>query len=334
MSNWTAILSALAILQAGPATTPPPPAGNTVESLVVTAPGKTDQEQIAGFVSDITARGADKRVARWDRKVCPGVIGMKPQYAQVMIDRIAAVAQAVGLEVGAPGCKANILIIATDSSDAMVRQAVKDHPGAFGKYDFGVSRGQKALKAFVESEAPVRWWHVTSTKTADGERYRVGESVLVRSASRLKQNTRVDFDHVIIVLDTKRAGVVRFPALADYVAMVSLAQINPDADTGGVPTILNLFSDRAAGITPKDGLTDWDMAYLRGLYTIRRDSDRGERQEADVARTMTKTLAPPPAAKPQPGAKPAPQPQAAPKPAEDAEPKPELDREKPDRSGR
>lgn len=319
MSNFApALMAALAILQAGPAATPPPASGETtVEGLVVTAPAKTDKEQITSFVTSVTATSADKRLARWDRKICPGVIGLKPAYAQLLLDRIAAVAQSVGLEVGKPGCKADILIVASADSDALVRQAVKDNPDTFAKYEDGVSRGRKALDAFIESDAPVRWWHVTSRKTSDGQTYVQGANVRVRSVGRVKSNTRTDFDHVVIVLDVRRIGTVRFGALADYIAMVSLAQINPDADTKGVSSILNLFTDKAAGATPPDSLTDWDMAYLRGLYSARRDARRGDRQEADVVRSMGTTLAPPKA--------------DAPKDKDKAEPKPE--REKPDRSG-
>jgi hypothetical protein len=295
MSNLApALLSALAILQAGAAAAPTAPGEpTTVEGLVVSAPTKTDKEQITSFVSSVTALSADKRLARWDRKICPGVIGLKAAYAQALLDRISLTAQSVGLEVGKPGCRPDILIVATADSDALVRQAVKDNPDTFAKYEDGVSRGRKALQAFVDSQAPVRWWHVTARKTSDGQTYVQGANVRVRSAGRVKSNTRTDFDHVVIVLDAKRMGVVKFSALTDYVTMVALAQINPDADTGGVPSILNLFSDKAVGATPPEGMTEWDMAYLQGLYDARRDARRGDRQEADVARTMDKTLSPP-----------------------------------------
>lgn len=316
MSNLApAIMSALAILQAGAAAAPPPSGeATTVQGVVVDAPARADKDQITSFVSSVTARSGDKRLGRWDRTICPGVIGLQPAYAQAMLDRIAATAQGVGLEVGKPGCRADILIVATGDSDTLVRQAVKDNPDTFAKYEDGVSRGRKALQAFIDSQAPVRWWHVTARKTADGQTYEQGGEVRVRAAGRVKANTRTDFDHVVIVLDVGRTGVVRFAALADYVTMVSLAQINPEADTKGVSSILNLFADREAGLTPVEGLTEWDMAYLRGLYTARRDARRGERQEADVARSMGTTLAAP-----------------KPEPKDDGEPKPE--REKPDRSG-
>jgi hypothetical protein len=54
--------------------------------------------------------------------------------------------------------------------------------------------------------------------------------------------------------------------LADYIAMVSLAQINPDADTSGYASILNVFDDPDGSTS----LTSWDLAFLGGLYAAKR----------------------------------------------------------------
>jgi hypothetical protein len=50
--------------------------------------------------------------------------------------------------------------------------------------------------------------------------------------------------------------------LADYLAVVSLAQIDPKTDPRQFDSILNLFSNPA----PCSGLTDWDLKYLQALY--------------------------------------------------------------------
>ncbi len=44
--------------------------------------------------------------------------------------------------------------------------------------------------------------------------------------------------------------------------MAAFAQIDPDADMSAFPSILNVFHDPGVAA----GLTDWDMAYLSGLY--------------------------------------------------------------------
>ena len=45
--------------------------------------------------------------------------------------------------------------------------------------------------------------------------------------------------------------------------MIALAQIEPDADYTPYDTVLNLFNPSI----PVTGLTEWDVTYLRALYT-------------------------------------------------------------------
>lgn len=294
MSIWTAAaLSAALMFQQAPAATTPPAAPDddtTVESLTVTAKKVPETEAIEAFVTSVSEQTANRKLGRWDRKVCPGVMGMRNDYARILIDRIAETAVKIGLDVGEPGCKANMIILATADSDKLTKQMVKDYPDAFAKYDSGVRRSRKDLDAFVATGAPIRWWHVIGRTTADGQKYDQGESVRVRDVGRLHSTTRDDFATVIIIMDTTRIGKLRFSSLADYIAMVGLAQVDPDADVGGVSSVLNLFDDRAAGVEPAVAMTEWDMAYLKGLYTARRDARRGEAQEDDIARSMVKDL--------------------------------------------
>lgn len=286
-----------AALSAALTVAPPPSEDTTVDGVVVTAPRRgPDKQQLDAFVADVTVRSPTGRLARWDRKICPGVTGLRPDYAQMMIDRIAETAFKVGLKVGEPGCKSNMIIVATDDSPTLAASLVKDYPDAFAKFEDGTSRGRPALERFVASGRPVRWWHVTRNVGADGQAYERGAAIRTRAPSRLRATTRDDFDRVIIVIDVQRTGVLRWKALSDYVAMVGLAQIDAEADTGGVPTILNMFAQReAGGASAATGLTDWDLAYLKGLYAARRDVPRGRRQEIDVGRTMAKELGTPPA---------------------------------------
>jgi hypothetical protein len=293
MSTWLAMALSAALLaqQAAPAATAAKSEDETtLEGLVVTAKPLPQKEAIESFVAGISAETGNKRLGRWDRKVCPGVVGLRNDYSQLMIDRIAGAAVEIGLEVGEPGCKANIIVLGTAEADKLARSMIKQYPDAFAKYDGGIRPPRRKLNAFMTSDAPVRWWHVTRRTTADGQRYDLGETMRVRDGGRLKDGTRDDFDRVIIILDVTRIGKLKFATLADYVAMVALAQVDADADTGGALSVLNLFSDREAGAEPVDQLTEWDKAYLTGLYDARRDVRRGAAQEDDIARSMGEDL--------------------------------------------
>jgi hypothetical protein len=66
--------------------------------------------------------------------------------------------------------------------------------------------------------------------------------------------------------------------------MVSLAQINSDADTTEMSTILNLFRGGASEMTA------WDLAYLEGLYGATRAARSSNQQEGQIERTMIEEL--------------------------------------------
>jgi hypothetical protein len=247
-------------------------------------------DTIGAFVAEVSVPTANGRLARWDRKICPSVVGLKAPYGQRLVDRIAAVSTAVGLQAGAPGCRPNMVIVATDDSQALARSVVDANPKAFVGWERGLSRGREALTAFVETPAPVRWWHVTRTRTADGGDFDRGATVRVRGVSRLRATTRDDFDHVIVLVDVNRIGMIRFETLADYITMVGLAQIDPDVSVAPGVSIIGLFADRDHGVEAARGLTEWDAAYLLGLYGARREVIRGSAQEREIARAMIREL--------------------------------------------
>jgi hypothetical protein len=279
------------------------------DDIVVT--GTRLQEIVRDFVGEVSvAPGSENQLARWDRRICPGVIGLQnAQQAQYLVDRIAQRAQLVGVDAEGPGCRADVIVFVTPDSDRMAREIGQEYRQlvAYHSAANAVTQGQDELARFMEASRAVRWWHVSQTVTADGQV--LGESnarptssggfagvevVRQPDAGRLRRSTRQDFSRVIIIVDATRAAGVQFATLADYVAMAALAQIAPDADTTAVPTILSLFADREAGRTPPEALTDWDVAYLTGLYEAPRAARNSQAQEGAIARTMSEELTNPP----------------------------------------
>jgi hypothetical protein len=217
----------------------------------------------------------------------------------MVLNQIARRALAVDLQVGKPGCRANILIIIASDPGAAARELADKYGRAMGvSLSYGeTTLGKKALQAFKTSAAPVRWWFVSDI-TIDGGR-KVGDSdtgsapmVQVYGASLLRKQTRQDFSRAFLIADAKKIDGVPFGPLADYLAMASLAQIDADADTAGYPTILNLFAARARGEAPVAEMTSWDLSYLAGLYKTQRTAPDAREQERDIARRMNKNVAP------------------------------------------
>jgi hypothetical protein len=65
-----------------------------------------------------------------------------------------------------------------------------------------------------------------------------------------------------VIVDARQTDGVSTEALADYISLVALAEVDPDADTQKFPTILNLWRGQA----DMPAMTTWDWAYLNGLY--------------------------------------------------------------------
>jgi mono/diheme cytochrome c family protein len=67
-----------------------------------------------------------------------------------------------------------------------------------------------------------------------------------------------------VVADTDRIKNLNIGQLADYVAMIGMAEIRLDKGLSAAHSILRLFSD-ADESRPQE-LTAWDKSFLKGLY--------------------------------------------------------------------
>jgi hypothetical protein len=220
------------------------------------------------------------------------------------------------------------VIVFAPNSDQIARNIVDTRRDLLGYYseDDLITAGREALEAFAGAHRPVRWWHVSRTTTADGQqlgdsRTRVGRGTrdalaaqqgdnpsngaatlsgnglagaeAVRSqGTRTRRATRQDISFVLVIVDTRDTAGIPAQAVADYLSMATLVQLNPDADLSAFPSILNLFHPRPGGAAPLTGLTDWDVAYLHGLYGMTREAANSRQQQSEIARAMAAEVTP------------------------------------------
>jgi hypothetical protein len=99
-------------------------------------------------------------------------------------------------------------------------------------------------------------------------------NVSVAGPSRIHSGIRDALRSVIIVVDSTKLHGTTWQQLGDYLAVVSLAQVDLEADPAAFDSILNLFTNPAA----YSGLTDWDRTYVRALYKF--DQERNPKLQA------------------------------------------------------
>lgn len=292
-----AAMAAALLLSQDPAPAPQDPTVVAQEPVAledVVVEGRRLEELTREFVDEVSAPASRRGLARWRGTVCVGVANIRNDVAQAVVDRVSQVAMEYGLSPGDPGCRPNVLVVFTDDGQALSTGMVERRRQIFRIGVGGLDRGNAALRDFQNSERPVRWWHVsvpTNAYTGEVGIRLPGESapmVVGEGLVNKGRHVRDDLNKVIVVVDMYQIENLPLPQLADYIAMVSLAQVDPDGDTSGYATILNLFDDPEG----RQGLTGWDRAYLDALYGGPSERIRNSDQTRELLRNLRRTPAP------------------------------------------
>jgi hypothetical protein len=257
--------------EAEPGAAPPAPAtGSQPSSERVVVTGRALEKRVRAFVGEIADPvSSNFGIARWDGRVCVGVDNLPADAGQYIADRISDIAREMGLTPGEAGCSPDIAIVFAADGKGLAAYLAEEQPRLFRPYGGvgGTTQGLHALNDFVSSDAPVRWWQLSMPVDEVGNpaiSISGGRPPEVRaSASRIYSSIRDELWAAIVIVDTTRAEGATYAQIADYLAMVTLAQIDPGADPGNFDSILNLFPNPTGDVA---GLTDWDESYLKALY--------------------------------------------------------------------
>jgi hypothetical protein len=264
-------------------------------------------DQLTDFSNGDTAKG----LARWQEPACPLVTGLPQQQGEYILGRLSDIAQAAGAPLGSEKCRPNLFIIVTKQPVADLRNLDKQHHVAV----FGEA-APEVVDNFIATPRPVRTWYISLQRTPEGlplqnmsfpgisqqksvvvqpgvvdvTPVRPGDSTGTLTnpwsqASHLSLNAVWAIQRVFVIVDPTQFKGVSLGQLADYVAMAGLAQIKLDPQVAGDPTILTLFDK--ANQTPSPGLTDWDRAFLKSVYSTEAKSVL---QRTQIAETMIQDI--------------------------------------------
>lgn len=215
---------------------------------------------------DIAVRQGDWRdvpLARFEDRLCPGVTGLTPEVAALIIDRVRANARMLDVRVQDDGCAPNFVIVFTPDGEALLRRLMEENPMNF-QY---LNQGQKDD---ILEPGPVHVWTSVEPRTLTGMPIAQARDLTrppvmgVHAAhTRIYTTTRRDITSVMIAFDNEAVRDLSVGQLADYATMRGLAQTRP---AGGlsIDSILSLFEEGADA--PPQRLTNFDTAYLRALY--------------------------------------------------------------------
>ena len=275
--------------------TPRPASSTQLDDVVVE--GRQLEMMVRNFVTEVSQPANNRGLARWNRPICVGAVNLRNDVGQYVVDRISDIARELEVEAGEPGCRPNVLIVAADDGAALASAIVEDRPRNFDLRHNGTDAGTRAFRNFRTGDQPVRWWQISMPIDAETGRRAVrlpgdidpstgqpsAPAIHVFAASRLRTQIRDDMVRSVIIVDVERLAGANVVQLADYLALVALAQVDAEADTSAFPTILNLFEDPASAPA---GLTDWDRSYLTALYEHDQFRINRNSQVRDVAEAI------------------------------------------------
>jgi hypothetical protein len=245
-----------------------PEPGATVEGLTVIGPRPPGPEELPHLVFKFTqSHGAPGRIgqlSRWAMPVCPKTRGLPPEFNSFVTARVVEVAARVGAPSDKnPACEANVLILFTTEPQRLMEAIRRDYPDLLG---FHYRAQAKRLATF---KRPIQSWYVTGTKPRDGYVELDSQFHWTPSGSadsRLTSKLRSEFLLVLVVVDANKAQGREIGAVADNVAMLSLARPAETPGCSALPSALDAMAADCQAVASVDGLTPYDAAYLKGLY--------------------------------------------------------------------
>jgi hypothetical protein len=241
------------------------PAAAQNDAPIVVIGQRDIEQQIESFVGALTPASPRGQIARFEAAVCPGAFGIPDAQRDTVRDRIRAVAKEVGLDVAAPGCKPNLLVVVTADKTSFIKALGKDHSYMFG------DRTPTQIRKIIAEPGPSAAWQIQTMVNADGRPISNEADMPInrstRTRSRITAAARPAFMAAVVVVENKALDGLTTTQLADYAAMRALARIEPARIDAAAPETILRILDAAADSEVPVTLTQWDFGFLKGLYS-------------------------------------------------------------------
>ena len=265
------------------------------ESIIV----EGQRVEPAAIVRSTINRAGVTPLARFEDKICPGVVGLPAAQAERLLGLIRESVASLGGKVQAPGCTANATVIFAETPTNFVRQLAKKEPGYF-------AFSPRQLEQFTATPRPVVSWHVTEVRDKDGNE--LGNSRVVGmakqrildqpaaagvpmnarmlrnvNATNLATPSRQDMLFAFAVIDAQKTRGKTLGQLADFATLHLLLDIKQDAGANNRSSILSLFEERPEGHAAPTGFSAFDRAMVEALYRPSQNNRTAGQQFSQIA---------------------------------------------------
>lgn len=256
-----------------------------LQEVIVTAQRAKLADRLTAFVSKISGPQFDGGLPLWGRPVCPRVSGLAQEEGEFIVGRVSDIARAGRVSLAGGKCRPNLYILVTRQPQELLKTMMATQNL---KFTFGISyepmdgtpivASHLVIDDFISKRGPVRVLYRDAPIAPSGvhpvvRAAKVGP--ITYSGDTWTGNSSWYLFRVFVIVDASQLKGVTLGQLADYAALVGLTEIKPVDSLADAPTILQLFNDSPEAAPA--GMTDWDQAFLKSLYTTRQHKPAQQR---------------------------------------------------------
>jgi hypothetical protein len=266
---------------------------DSLDQITVQAQRETLRKQVDQFFHSAMLKPPfDESLLRWEDAVCPMVVGMIRPAGEFVLRRLSELARESGVPLAKENCKhPNLFIIVAANPEAFLKLWWRHQPRMYN-----TGYGIYPVRRFIEKSRPIRVWYNVGAINTSNEKisgllaasvdaglgtvdYPIVQEPSSGGSYHVKFPVERNIGSAIVVIDPAQVAQLNIGQFSDYIAMISFAEINQDANLSANSTILNLFATLNATVPLE--ITRWDKALLRALYT----SDHGARVQTSQMET-------------------------------------------------
>lgn len=291
--RWSA-----AVVAASAALAPVQGAAEPAENETIVVVGEEEDQrrrELKDFVRELGVANGEKPAARWVDPVCPTVTGLAREHAAIVETRVRSIARDAGARVAGKRCEPNIVIAFSGDGGALARAIRSRAPVRLSEVPV------TDRPSLFDGKAPIRWWYSTEARDSSGVAASsilppwtagngaAGGSVLPMNEdsttlnhynpSLISTRTMRALQSATVLVDANLAEGQTLSSIADFVALVALAEIQLDAKPAS--SVLGLFAslDAPRRMSPRD------ETFLKALYRLPVDR-RARQQRARLVKEM------------------------------------------------
>ena len=268
--------------------------GPADESITVVG----NKRSLPETIEDIVAVSRHGQLARFEKKVCPMVVGLPDGLSEKAARMVKANIVALGGDVGDAGCQVNALALFVDRPRDLLVGLNASEPSFF-------QMTPRAFDNFVRDTKPYYSWTITDTFGARGEilkrmtslTYKVGNgfvtlpisgdsAVVVKNGNanrRITTNVRQEVELSMLAIDLDDSEGKTLRQLADFIALNLMVEVKPGAGGKDPTSILSLFEARPADAPIPASMSDLDRGIVRGFYSQKHNNRTAIQQRENIA---------------------------------------------------